>query len=81
MLAIVAAQAVCRTALGRNLMRSGNIVRASFIAAGLFASLMFGLAACSTTDEGDSMPAGEEMFGGDNRDEAPAHQEKARENR
>ena len=63
-------------------MRSGNVVRASFVAMGLFASLTFGLAACSSApDEGDSMPPGEEMFGGDNRDEAPVHQEKARENR
>ena len=61
-------------------MRSGNIVRASFVAMGLFASLMFGLAACSSApDEGDTMPPGEEMFGGDNRDMAPVHQEKMRE--
>jgi hypothetical protein len=63
-------------------MRHGNTLRALVVMIGLFASLMFGLAACSSSpDEGTSTPAGEEMFGGDNRDEAPVHQEKARENR
>lgn len=41
--------------------------------------MTLGLAACSSMDEGDSEPPGEEEFGGDNRDMAPAHQEKERE--
>jgi hypothetical protein len=60
-------------------MRSDNVVRALVII-GLCASLTFGLSACgSTSNEGSSEPIGEEMFGGDNRDEAPDHQEKMRE--
>jgi hypothetical protein len=64
----------------RKLMRSHNAVRASLVIMGLCASLTLGLSACgSTVDEGSSEPIGEEVFGGDNRDEAPAHQEKMRE--
>ena len=58
-------------------MRSDNAVRASAVI-GLCASLLLGLAACGST-EGSSDPPGEEMFGGDNRDMAPDHQEKERE--
>jgi hypothetical protein len=63
-------------------MRNGNTVRASLVIIGLCAFLALGLSACgSMSDEGSSEPVGEEMFGGDNRDEAPAHQEKMREQR
>ena len=63
-------------------MRNGNTVRASLVIIGLCAFLALGLPACgSMSDEGSSEPVGEEMFGGDNRDEAPAHQEKMREQR
>jgi hypothetical protein len=41
-------------------------------------SLMLGLSACSSMPPEDSSePVGEEMFGGDNRDMDPAHQEEA----
>jgi hypothetical protein len=60
-------------------MRNGNTVGASLVIMGLCAFLTLGLSACgSMSDEGSSEPVGEEMFGGDNRDEAPAHQEKMR---
>jgi hypothetical protein len=62
------------------MMRSASAVRASFVIMGLCASLTLSLAACSSLpDEGSSVPAGEEMYGGDNRDEAPGHQDKMRE--
>jgi hypothetical protein len=61
-------------------MRSNEAIRASIVIIGLCASLTLGLAACSSMpDEGDSEPMGEEMYGGDNRDMAPVHQEKERE--
>ena len=60
-------------------MRCDNAVCASLVIMGLCASLTFGLSACgSTSNEGSSEPIGEEMFGGDNWDEAPVHQEKMR---
>jgi hypothetical protein len=60
--------------------RSANAVRASVTIAGLCASLLLGLAACGSMEsEGGSEPVGEEMFGGDDRDMDPAHQEKMRE--
>jgi hypothetical protein len=66
----------------RELMRSDNAVRSSFVIIGLCASLTLGLSACgSTLDEGSSEPIGEEVFGGDNRDRDPAHQEMMREQR
>jgi hypothetical protein len=55
-------------------MRNDHAKWASII--GLSAALMLSLAACSSMDEGDSEPIGEEEFGGDNRDMAPDHQEK-----
>jgi hypothetical protein len=61
-------------------VRSDNAVRASLVIMGLCASLTFGLSACgSTSNEGSSEPIREEMYSGDNRDEAPGHQEKTRE--
>lgn len=60
-------------------MQSAHAIKATVVVIGLCASLALSLAACSSTDEGDSEPVGEEMFGGDNRDMAPAHQEKMRE--
>jgi hypothetical protein len=61
-------------------MRSANAIQTTVVIIGLCASLMLSLAACnSTSSEGSSEPVGEEMFGGDNRDMAPAHQEKMRE--
>jgi hypothetical protein len=63
-------------------MCSGNRVRASLVILGLCASLTLGLTACSSTsDEGSSLPIREELYGGDNRDRAPVHQEKMRERR
>jgi hypothetical protein len=63
-------------------MRNGKNVRASLVIMGLCATLMLGLSACgSMSDEGSSEPVGEEMFGGYNRDRAPAHQEKVRQQR
>jgi hypothetical protein len=62
-------------------MRSDRALRASLVIIGLCASLTFGLAACSSTPEGSSEPVGEQMYGGDNRDMAPVHQEKMREQR
>ena len=59
-------------------MRSDNAIRGSAVI-GVCASLLLGLAACSSMSEGSSEPPGEEMFGGDNRDMAPDHQEKERE--
>jgi hypothetical protein len=58
-------------------MRNNHAQWASII--GVCAALMLNLAACSAMDEGDSEPIGEEVFGGDNRDMAPDHQEKERE--
>jgi len=58
-------------------MRIDHATRASAVI-GVCAVLMLSLAACSSVDEGDSEPIGEEEFGGDNRDMAPAHQEKER---
>jgi hypothetical protein len=47
---------------------------------GLCASLTLGLSACSSmSDEGSSEPIRKELYGGDNRDMAPVHQEKMRE--
>jgi hypothetical protein len=62
-------------------MRSNHaMIRASIVMIGLCASLTLSLAACSSMPtEGTSEPPGEEIFGGDNRDMAPAHQEKERE--
>lgn len=50
---------------------------------GLCAFLTLGAAGCSSMsdEEGGSTPVGEEMFEGDDRDEAPAHQEHMREGR
>jgi hypothetical protein len=63
-------------------MRSDNAIRTSLVIIGLCTSLTLGLAACSSMPpEGGSEPPGEEMFGGDDRDMAPAHQEKEREQR
>jgi hypothetical protein len=65
---------------GTRLMRSANAIQATVVIVGLCASLTLSLAACSSmAPEGSSEPAGEEMFGGDDRDMAPAHQEKMRE--
>jgi hypothetical protein len=61
-------------------MLTANAVRASVVVMGLCASLTLGLAACSSLpEEGSSEPIGEEMYSGDNRDEAPGHQDKMRE--
>ena len=61
-------------------MCNGNTVRAALVIMGLCASLTLGLSACSSTwDEGSSEPIREELYGGDNRDRAPVHQEKMRE--
>jgi starvation-inducible outer membrane lipoprotein len=56
-------------------MCSGNRVRASLVITGLCVSLTLGLSACS------SVPIREELYGGDNRNRAPVHQEKMRERR
>jgi hypothetical protein len=57
-----------------------NMVRVPLIMMGLCASLTLGLPGCSSwPDEGSSVPIREEMYGGDNRDRAPVHQEKMRE--
>jgi hypothetical protein len=54
--------------------------RAALVIMGLCASLMLGPSACSSmSDEGSSVPIREELYGGDNRDRAPVHQEKMRE--
>lgn len=60
-------------------MRNDHTMRASLAVVGLCLILALNLAACGSMSEGDSEPVGEEMFGGDNRDMAPAHQEKERE--
>jgi hypothetical protein len=61
-------------------MRSANAVRVFLVVMGLCASLTLALSACgSTLEEGSSEPIGEEVFGGDNRDRDPAHQEMMRE--
>jgi hypothetical protein len=61
-------------------MCNGNMVRAVLVIMGLCASVMLGLSACSAmSDEGSSEPIREEMYGGYNRDKAPVHQEKMRE--
>jgi hypothetical protein len=61
-------------------MCNGNLVRASLVITGLCASLAPSVSACSSrSDEGSSMPIREELYGGDNRDRAPVHQEKKRE--
>jgi hypothetical protein len=61
-------------------MGNGNSVRRSLVIMGLGAFLTLGLPACGyTSDNGSSVPIREQMYGGDNRDLAPAHQEKIRE--
>jgi hypothetical protein len=61
-------------------MGNGNMVRPSLVIMGLWAFLTLGLSACgSMSDNGSSEPIREQMYGGDNRDMAPAHQEKIRE--
>jgi hypothetical protein len=63
-------------------MWNGNMVRNSLVILGLWLPLTLALSACgSMSGEGSSEPIGEEMYGGDNRDEAPVHQEKMRERR
>ncbi len=62
-------------------MPSDNAFRAALMIIGLCASLTLNLAACSSMTEGSSEPPGEQMYGGDNRDMAPVHQEKMREQR
>jgi hypothetical protein len=58
------------------------MVRAFLVIIGLCVPLTLGLSGCgSMSDEGSSEPVGEEMFGGDNRDEAPVHQEEERDRR
>jgi hypothetical protein len=61
-------------------MSNGNLLRASLVILGLSASLALSMSACSSmADEGDSVPIREQLYGGDNRDRAPVHQEKKRE--
>jgi hypothetical protein len=61
-------------------MSNGNLVRASLVTLGLCASLALSVSACSSmADEGSSVPIREQLYGGDNRDRAPVHQEKKRE--
>jgi hypothetical protein len=61
-------------------MCNGSMVRSFLIIIGLCASLTVALSACSSIpDEGSSEPIGEEMYGGDNRDMDPVHQEKMRD--
>jgi hypothetical protein len=61
-------------------MGNGNMMGAFLVTMGLSAFLTLGLSACgSISDYGSSEPIGEQMYGGDNRDMAPAHQEKIRE--
>jgi hypothetical protein len=61
-------------------MGNGNMVRPSLVIMRLWALLTLGLSACgSMSDYGSSEPIREQMYGGDNRDMAPAHQEKIRE--
>jgi hypothetical protein len=63
-------------------MSGNNPIRASVVVIGLCAGLALSSVACSSMPpEGSSEPIGEEMYGGDNRDMAPAHQEKEREGR
>jgi hypothetical protein len=59
-----------------------KMVRASLVIMGLCVPLTLALSGCgSMSDEGDSEPIGKETYGGDNRDEAPVHQEEERERR
>jgi hypothetical protein len=61
-------------------MFNGNLVGASLVILGLCASLALGVSACSSmAGEGSSVPIREQLYGGDNRDRAPVHQEKKRE--
>jgi hypothetical protein len=61
-------------------MSNSNLLRAYLVILGLCAALALSLSACSSTsDEGDSVPIREQLYGGDNRDRAPVHQEKKRE--
>ena len=61
-------------------MCNGDMVRPSLAIMGLCAFLTLGLSACgSVSSNGSSEPIGEVMYGGDNRDMAPVHQEKIRE--
>jgi hypothetical protein len=61
-------------------MSNGNPVGASFVILGLCAALALSVSACSSMpDEGSSVPIREQLYGGDNRDRAPVHQEKKRE--
>jgi hypothetical protein len=61
-------------------MGNGNMTRALLVTMGLSAFLTLGLSACgSMSDYGSSEPIGEQIYGGDNRDMTPAHQEKIRE--
>jgi hypothetical protein len=61
-------------------MSNGNLLRAALVIPGLCAALAVGVSACSSmSDEGSSVPIREQLYGGDNRDRAPVHQEKKRE--
>jgi hypothetical protein len=60
-------------------MCNGNMVRASLVIMGLCASLTLGLSACSSSNEGSSVPIREQLYSGGNRDKDPAHQETLRE--
>lgn len=61
-------------------MCNGNMVPPSLVILGLGAFLTLGLSGCgSVSSNGSSEPIGEVMYGGDNRDMAPVHQEKIRE--
>jgi hypothetical protein len=61
-------------------MYNGNLLRAPVVMLGLCASLALSVSACnSMPDEGSSVPIREQLYGGDNRDRAPVHQEKKRE--
>ena len=64
-------------------MRSNHRRRRPLAVTGLCAVLTLAMAGCSSMsdEEGGSTPVGEEMFEGDDRDEAPAHQEHMREGR
>jgi hypothetical protein len=60
-------------------MFNGRLVRASLVLLGLCASLALSVSACSSmADQGSSVPIREQLYGGDNRDRAPVHQEKKR---
>ena len=61
-------------------MCNRDMVRAPLVIMGLCATLLLGLPACSSlAHEGSSVPIREALYGGDNRDRAPVHQEKERE--